>query len=433
MNYRIFPPEGYLEGQMTLPLSKSMSNRALIISALTEGVSSVDDVVVADCDDCHAVVRAIASVAAGERTVDVGAAGTAMRFLTAYFASRPGTKVTVDGSPRMRQRPIGPLVDALRALGAKVDYTGEEGFPPVTIEGRRLDGGEIEVDSSVSSQFVSALLMIAPVMKNGLKVRLSGEPVSLPYILMTLRMMDEAGAVTDFYGGDTIEVEPVPYTRPTLPVEGDWSAAAFAYQIQALAMGEMKVSPLTADSCQGDAFVKSIFANLGVETADDGDGSVMLTPSPECSPRMVVDMAGTPDLVQPLVATCVTLGVPFRLSGAGTLRNKETDRLEALKTEMLKLGAILETPAEGMLEWDGRRRPVEQLPVFDTYDDHRMAMSLAPLAVAIPGIVINDPQVVTKSFPGFWDNLRQMGFVIVDAALSQEEVAAMLGLNDMEQ
>ncbi len=432
MNYRIFPPEGYLEGQMKLPLSKSMSNRALIISALTEGVPLPDRL--ADCDDTTRVVQALKATAlkatALKATVDAGDAGTAMRFLTAYYASQPGADVLLTGSERMRERPVGPLVDALRRLGASIQYVGEEGYPPLKIEGRRLAGGSIEVDATMSSQFISAILMVAPTMTGGLKMKLLGEPASLPYILMTLRMMDAAGAETDFYGGDTIEVAPVAYSRPTLEVEGDWSAAAFAYEIQTLAMGEMAVEELDQDSCQGDAVVADLFASLGVETSWEQPGKALLTPTPECSPRMVADLSGTPDIAQPLVVTCVVLGIPFRFTGLDTLYIKETDRVEALRLEMLKLGASLVSPVKGTLEWTGQRLPVNRLPEFDVYNDHRMAMSLAPVALSLPGIVVNDIEVVSKSFPGYWDSLADMGFLLVDSAMPEEEVKKLLGIEE---
>lgn len=428
MNYRIFPPDGYLEGCMTVPLSKSMSNRALIISALTRGCDT--DGKIAVCDDTSAVLLALKETSPSE--INVGDAGTAMRFLTAYYACQPGSRLILTGSERMCQRPIGPLVEALNRLGASVEYVGEKGYPPLRITGCHIAGGEIEIDSTVSSQFISALLMIAPMMKSGLRIRLLGEPMSMPYIMMTLRMMDAAGAETDFYGGDTIEVEPVPYSRKTLDVEGDWSAAAFACEIQALAMGEMQVHGVVEESCQGDAVAAKYFAMLGVDMSWETDDTATLMPSPECSPRLVADLRGTPDLTQPLVVTCVALGIPFKFSGLETLHVKETDRVEALKKEMLKLGAILHSPDNGVLEWNGSRRPVTSLPVFDTYNDHRMAMSLAPVALTLPGIVINEPNVVTKSFPDYWEQLKGLGFLIVDADMPEDEVKKLLGIEELE-
>ena len=429
MDYRIFPPDGYLEGQMNLPLSKSMSNRALIINALTPGAEPLKQI--SECDDTRVLRQAL--LASNGDTVNVDAAGTAMRFLTAYFASRPGMTVTIDGTERMRERPIGPLVETLRSLGADITYAGNEGYPPLTINGRNLEGGEIEIDATVSSQFVSAILMIAPFMAKGLTIHLLGEPVSMPYIQMTLKMMDAAGAETDFYGGDTIEVAPVPYSRPTLNIEGDWSAAAFAYQIETLAMGEMKINGITDDSCQGDAVAQRLWADLGVETSWEDSDTATLMPSPECSPRVVEDMTGTPDLVQPLVVTCVALGIPFRLSGVETLRDKETDRLAALKAEMIKLGCNIEMPAAGVAEWNGRRMPVTELPVFETHNDHRMAMSLAPVSLTIPGIIIKDIEVTAKSFPDYWQQLEEMGFLLIDASLPIEEVRNILGIEAEEE
>lgn len=414
---------------MSLPLSKSMSNRALIINALTSKSEQLERI--AECDDTTALRQAL-QAKSGD-TINIGAAGTAMRFLTAYFSSQAGMTVTLDGSERMRERPVGQLVDALRSLGAEISYAGNEGFPPLIIKGQTLVGGEIEIDSTVSSQFVSALLMIAPYMTKGLTLHLIGEPASLPYILMTLKMMDAAGAETDFYGGDTVEVSPIPYSLPTLDIEGDWSAAAFAYQIETLSMGEMKVEGIVEDSCQGDAQARRLWADLGVDTSWEDAELPTLTPSPECSPRVIEDMAGTPDLVQPLVVTCVALGIPFRLSGVETLRIKETDRLEALKTEMLKLGCNMNITTPGVAEWDGRRLPISDLPVFETYGDHRMAMSLAPVALTLPGIIVKDIDVVSKSFPGYWKQLEAMGFLLVDAERPIEEVRQLLGIEEGEE
>lgn len=408
MDYRIIPPDGYIEGHFSLPLSKSMSNRAFIISALTADATLPD--ITAECDDTIAMQKALTQ---GGDTVDVGAAGTAMRFLTAYYASQPGVTVTLDGSERMRQRPIGPLVDALRQLGADIEYAGEEGYPPLRIAGTRLSGGEIALDATVSSQYVSALLMIAPTMEHGLRLKLEGEAVSTPYIKMTLQMMEAAGVEAERLPDAIIVESGQSYTSPTLDVEPDWSAAAFAYEIQAIGAGETDIDGLQPESCQGDSRVSRIFEQLGVSTEWDDD-SVHLTASPESSPRLTLDMSDTPDLVPAVVVTCCMLGIPFHLTGLETLRIKECDRVDALMREMLKCGLILSAEAPGVLTWEGQRRPMEELPVFDTYDDHRMAMALAPVAIFLPGIVIRDAGVVAKSFPDYWRQLESMGFRLLD-------------------
>lgn len=409
MNYRIIPPDGFLEARLALPLSKSMSNRAVIINALTPGAAPIAPL--AECDDTRFIAEAVGRTS-GE--VNVGAAGAAMRFLTAYFAVREGAEVTLDGTERLRHRPVGPLVEALRSLGAQIEYLGEEGFPPLKISGRRLAGGEIEISPSISSQFISALLMVAPVMTAGLRVRLSGEPVSRPYIVMTLKMMAAAGVESEFYGYD-IEVRPQTYSPLGMQVEGDWSAAAPWYQIDVMSSGSVVIENLTERSVQGDRVLADIFVRLGVNTDfNSEEGGTELIPSPDQDARLDLDFSPMPDLVPSVTVACVMLGIPFRFTGLSTLRIKECDRVQALADEMAKLGVIIEIEAADIMRWDGARRPVTELPRFATYDDHRMAMALAPVAIFIPGIVVEDVEVVSKSYPGFWDDLRSAGFVLLD-------------------
>lgn len=411
MNYRIFPPDELIEAAITLPLSKSMSNRALIISALTPGSKLPEEVAV--CDDTAALTAALCS---SEPTVDIGAAGTAMRFLTAYFAALPGRKVTLGGNERMSHRPIGPLVDALRSCGASISYLGEEGFPPLEIEGKRLTGGAITMRADVSSQFVSALLMVAPAMTGGLTVTLEGEASSLPYIDLTLGMMTGAGAEAE-REREVITVRPGSYRPVDWEIEADWSAATFWYEIEAITSGFVSLRGLREDSLQPDRRVADIFSSLGVDTCFEGEepGVTDLLASPDLSPRLNVDLTDTPDAAQAIAVTCSMIGIPFRLSGLSSLKIKETDRLMALIAELEKVGVVLERIGDHTLVWDGRRRPILELPAFDTYDDHRMAMALAPVAVYLPGIVVRDIEVVSKSYPGYWDSLREAGFRLDDA------------------
>lgn len=416
MDLRITPPEGLLETRVTVPLSKSIANRALIINALTPGAPPLEKMAL--CDDTDAVEAALDAPEATE--VNVGAAGTAMRFLTAYYAAREGfPPVTLDGSERMRQRPIGPLVDALRSLGASIEYLGEEGYPPLKITGQRLRGGHIDIDASQSSQYISALMMIGPLMDHGLTLHLLGNPSSLPYIKMTLGMMEERGAVASL-SGSVITVEPHPYD-PALPLrtEADWSAAAFWYEIVAVSAGWVTLAGgLTLPSLQGDAAALDLFGRLGVtsSTEDVEDGDIDLSGNPDADARLDADLRHTPDLTQPLVVACALLGIPFTLTGLDSLRIKETDRAEALRAELMKLGVdmvISQDILHGLtLSWDGERLPIFEEPAFDTYSDHRMAMAFAPVSIFIPGIVIRDAEVVTKSYPGFWDHLAEAGFTI---------------------
>lgn len=399
---------------MRLPLSKSMSNRALIISAFAGNVTI--STALADCTDTNVLEAALA---ADSDSVNVGGAGTAMRFLTAYYASHPGRTVTLDGDARMRQRPIGVLVDALRSCGAIIDYVGADGFPPLKITGSRLRGGDLVIDAGISSQYISALLMAAPLMEHGLVLTLDGEVSSLPYIDLTIDMMRRAGADVE-RERETVTVGAGGYNGGELTVEADWSAASYWYEIEALTSGFLTLYGLDKASKQGDRCVADIYANLGVTTDFDGeDGGVELMGSPDLSPRLVLDMGHCPDLAQTVAVTCAMTGIPFRLTGLASLRIKETDRISALSTELGKVGVVTEV-SDSTIEWDGRRMPIVRMPEFDTYGDHRMALALAPVAVYIPGVVVRNAEVVDKSYPGYWDDLRAAGFTVEDAVHDEE-------------
>lgn len=407
MDYQIFPPEEIVDAVIKLPLSKSISNRVLLINALTGNKGHIESV--AQCDDTEAMTSGLTSTGT---SVNVGAAGTAMRFLTAYFAGQEGRKVTIDGSERMRQRPIRALVDALVACGANISYGGAEGFPPLVIDGCNLKGGDVTVDASVSSQYVSALLMMAPTMEQGLRLTLSGNAVSRPYIAMTVALMRQWGAVIDI-DGDVITVAHGAYRPVEYKVEADWSAASYWYEIAAFSFGDIKLEGLASTSTQGDSALMKIYRNFGIESTWDNEGNLMLEASPDITPRLTIDMSGQPDLAQTVAVTCCVLNLPFMMSGLSTLRDKETDRIEALVTELAKLSFILETPESGTLMWEGKRMPLPHGPIaIDTYKDHRMAMAFAPVSLFLPGIIIKDVDVVNKSYPEFWDHLRQVGFTL---------------------
>lgn len=412
MNYRIYPPEELLQTTIDLPLSKSVSNRALIIGALSQ--ESTIPQPLAKCSDTTVMLSALQST---DELINVADAGTAMRFLTAYFACQDGRTVTIDGTERMRLRPIGPLVDALRNCGAEIEYLAEEGFPPLKISGKKLNGGDISIDATISSQFISALLMIAPKMANGLRLTLIGEVASLPYIDLTLSMMQTAGAIAE-RTVDVVEVSSGSYTRADkLKAEKDWSAAAFWYEIEALTCGFTTLTGLDINSRQPDHRAIEIFSQLGVNTeeGEDSPEDIDLSGSPDVSPRLIADMSSTPDLVPAVTVTCAMNSVPFQLSGLESLKIKECDRFDALATEMLKVGVVIENTGNHTMSWDGQRRPIMELPVFDTYGDHRMAMALAPVSTYIPGIVIRNIEVVKKSYPTFWTDLQQAGFTLIDA------------------
>ena len=414
MQYNIISPTR-LNANIQLPASKSVSNRALIIYALSGGYKLPQNL--SDCDDTEVIINAIRYM---PEVIDIKAAGTAMRFMTAYLSVMRGTHV-ITGTDRMKHRPIRVLVDALRKLGADIKYVGEEGFPPLRITGRKLTGGLLEIPGNVSSQFISALLMIGPVLEEGLELRLTGNIISRPYIDLTLWMMREFGADADWSAGDTISVKPQPYKNRDYVIENDWSGASYWYEMVALSSDRdamVQLSGLMDGSKQGDSVVKYIFSLLGVKTSfESRDGErlqvVTLKRSGRCVPRLEYDFVNSPDLAQTVVVACCAKGVPFHFRGLSTLKIKETDRIEALKKELLKLGYVLKDINGSELVWDGTRCEPQKHAVIDTYEDHRMALSFAPLGLLKP-IVINNPQVVTKSYPRFWDDLKMAGFEITE-------------------
>lgn len=419
-----------VEASIAMPPSKSESARALIINALTPEGGQIDNL--ADCDDTKALQGALGC---REGRVDIGAAGTAMRFLTAFYASQPGVDVVLDGSERMRERPIGILVDALRQCGADISYEGEEGFPPLHIRGKALRGCTLTMDATVSSQYVSAMMMIAPAMEGSLRIELDGHPASAPYITLTAAMMRRAGVDVELLPY-AVTVEEGCYAPCGFRIGGDWSAASYWFEIEALTCGCISLQGLDEKSMQGDSSVVELFRSFGIEARDSEDepSTLDLLPGPDNMPRLIHDFSATPDLVQTAAVTAAMLGIPFRFSGVGSLRIKETDRLGALRAELLKVGVRLADDDPDVLEWDGRRLPLTELPVFDTYSDHRMAMALAPVAVFIPGIVVRDVEVVDKSYPRFFDDLRGAGFLTVDPSVPAEEVQRMLDeMNEEEE
>ncbi len=390
--------------KICLPASKSISNRALVISAMTSPRVLPSNL--SACDDTQAVIRALEA----QKTVDIGAAGTAMRFLTAYFSQTSGSR-TITGSERMKRRPIGILVDALRQLGADVAYAGAEGFPPLRIAGSRLRGGALTMRGDVSSQFISAVLMIGPQLEGGLRLSLAGNIASRPYIDMTLALMRTYGAQAQWTSESTIDVAPQPYRPTEFTVESDWSAASYWYEIVALSADDICVElpRLWAESLQGDSRVAEFFEPLGVKTSYTAEG-VTLSKSERTCARLDLDLSNQPDLAQTMLATCCALGVPFRLSGLESLRIKETDRISAMQTELAKLGYDVGAEGDHAMHWSGQRVEPSTAPIL-TYDDHRMALSLAPLAAPLGrSISIDAPQVVTKSYPTFWDDLALAGY-----------------------
>ena len=406
MQYLLNAPAS-LYATVQLPASKSISNRALILHALSGGSTRPENL--SDCDDTQVMIRALDHM---PDVIDIHAAGTAMRFLTAYLCVTPGTH-TITGTERMQQRPIRILVDALRTLGARIDYAGNEGFPPLCINGTQLTGSEIELAGNVSSQYISALLMIGAVLPVGLKLRLTGNIISRPYINLTLQLMHDFGAQAGWTSESSIDVTPGGYRDTPFRVESDWSAASYWYQMTALATGspEVELLGLFANSAQGDSRGAELFARLGVQTEYTPQG-VKLRKQGHPVVGLDEDLVDIPDLAQTFVVTCCLLDVPFRFTGLQSLKIKETDRICALITELRKLGYVIHAEQDSILWWDGERCPADEQPGIDTYEDHRMAMAFAPACLVRPDIRINEPQVVSKSYPRYWDDLQAAGFGI---------------------
>jgi 3-phosphoshikimate 1-carboxyvinyltransferase len=406
MNYVIHAPAASWKTSVQLPASKSICNRALILNALSYSPYEIQNL--SDCDDTDVMVKALNS---NDSHFDVKAAGTAMRFLTAFLSKVVG-EWTITGTERMKNRPIRILVDALNAVGAKIEYLEKEGFPPLRIMGSALQGGEISLDGGVSSQYISALLMIAPLMEKGLTLHLQGKVISKPYIHLTLQLMKQYGVESEWVGS-TIKVAPQSYRPLPYTVESDWSAASYWYEMMALSQqAEIELKGLFKESLQGDAAGAKLFAQLGVAT-DYKAGGVVLRKNGNVCQKLIYDFVNEPDLAQTFVTTCAFMNIPFRFTGLQSLKIKETDRIEALKCELRKLGYVLTDTNGSILEWNGERCEPEAHPVITTYEDHRMAMAFAPASlVRKEGIEIAHPEVVSKSYPQFWENLESAGFVV---------------------
>lgn len=404
----VFAPN-ILRTNIQLPSSKSISNRALIIRALSGSSMPIDNI--SDCDDSRVVEDALMHM---PHVIDIKAAGTAMRFMTSLLCTVGGEHI-ITGTERMRNRPIAVLVDALRSLGADISYAEKEGFPPLRIRGGELAGGCLALPGNVSSQYISSLLMIAPTLKHGLVLELTGEIISRPYIDMTLAIMRQFGARARWNGDKQIRVEAVPYSPIHYYIESDWSAASYWYEIVALAPNEdvcITLPGLFRESLQGDSAIARMFCDLGVETIYE-DNRVRLCKTGHKVKEFIQDMVNQPDLAQTMAVTCCMLGIPFKLYGLQTLRIKETDRIAALQKELGKLGYTIYAEGDDILSWNGEKaEEAKDLDAtgIDTYEDHRMAMAFAPIALKRSNIIINNPEVVSKSYPNFWQDLEKCGF-----------------------
>ena len=402
-------PSNIPDTPISLPASKSICNRVLTIVALSDGVSDVYNV--SDCDDTNAIINAITMHQKGEKYINIGAAGTAMRFMTAMLALRTKATVTIDGSARMRKRPIKELVDVLCQLGAKIEYAGEsDSCPPLLIHQAPMRGGTVSINGSISSQYISALMMIAPGLSNGLTINITGRLVSRPYVEMTAAIMRDFGAQV-LYTDNQITIKQGDYQSRTYSVENDWSAASYWYEIRSLIPDvNLRLASLHKNSTQGDSKVAEIFNLFGVETEYTSDG-VLLTYNPKSvAERIDIDLQNQPDLAQTIVVTACLKGIPFRISGLSTLRIKETDRISALISQLAKLGYTVRETEDATLESDSVRRSCDKAPAIETFDDHRMAMAFAPASIVVPGITIEDAEVVSKSYPKYWEHLKLIGF-----------------------
>lgn len=409
MKLSISKADKSLKGVIHLPSSKSISNRVLIINALSYSPYTIGNL--SDSDDTK-VMDAVLN--ADHNHFDIGHAGTAMRFLTAFLSKVMG-EWNLTGSERMRQRPIGILVDALRKLGASIEYVENEGFPPLRIVGVALKGGTIELDGSVSSQYISALLMIAPTVQNGLTLRLLNSVASRPYIELTLKLMELFG-IHYSWKGNEIRINEQSYHPVQFTVEADWSGASYWYAMAAMAEDcDLLLEGLQLQSLQGDASQSEWFDKyFGVRSKQETNG-VGLTKIDVLKMNLLeLDFSGNPDIAQTFAVLCVCKQLPFHFKGLHTLKIKETDRIAALQTELAKFGAILSEPALGELAWDGSidQSLIENSPLIHTFHDHRMALAFAPAALFLSEIIIEDPMVVTKSYPTFYDDLKRTGFKI---------------------
>ncbi|MFM7023109.1 MAG: 3-phosphoshikimate 1-carboxyvinyltransferase [Flavobacteriales bacterium] len=392
-----------LKGEIVLTASKSESNRLLLIRALCDSSFTIHNLAAAK--DTQTMIEHLQSK--GD-TWDVGPAGTTMRFLTAYAALQQGNKI-LTGSERMRNRPIKILVDALRTLGADIQYMEKEGCPPLNIQGGKLKGGEISIDGSVSSQYLSALLMIAPKLKGGLEMQLTGKVASVPYLKMTLRLMEYFGAKWS-WEGSVIKVEEGSYTPQEFTVEADWSGASYWYQMAAFASElDLTIKGLKKESLQGDSAIVKMYERLGVHSEFLKDG-VRLTKNNKSLPtEFNDDFTDCPDVAQTLAVTLAGLGIGGRLVGLESLRIKETDRIAAVQNELAKFGIKVDVEGDyAMVVHAGKLQ--EPSAAVHTYEDHRMAMAFAPLAMLTDSISIEEPEVVEKSYPAYWSDLKSVGF-----------------------
>lgn len=407
MNYLVTAEKSYFNNTINITGSKSETNRLLLLQALYPQLKIEN---ISNSDDAAVMQKALSTFTP---VTDIHHAGTAMRFLTAFFATQEGNTTTLTGSQRMQERPIQLLVDALRQLGADITYTKNEGYPPLLITGKNLEKNQVTLAANISSQYVSALLLTGASLPNGIVINLEGKITSIPYIEMTLALLTEVGIHTTFDSKQQIITVTPPaqsMTSKTLVVESDWSSASYYYSIVALSQPgtQITLNSYKENSLQGDSALATLYKTMGVDTVFKGN-SIVLTKNNHDLGEVKFDLTKTPDIAQTIAVTCFGLGIACELSGLHTLKIKETDRLLALEIELSKLGATINvTDKELFLKPSAT---IKQNVSIDTYNDHRMAMAFAPLALKT-SIIINDAMVVTKSYPDFWNDLEQLSFQI---------------------
>ncbi len=424
MNLSLLLSEVHASAMVSIAGSKSETNRLLLLQALFPNITLENT---SNSDDSKVMVKALATINHQPSTnnyfIDIHHAGTAMRFLTAYFAIQEGQEVVLTGFERMKERPIQILVEALQQLGADITYEEAIGFPPLRIKGKKLLNSKVSLSANVSSQYISALLLIAPKLENGLQLTLESELTSVPYIQMTLDLLNQIGVKTKF-DRNIIQVFPSTDNRQlttdnsqptTITVESDWSSASYFYSIIALSKvgTQITLSSFKQNSLQGDSALAAIYGSFGVETTFNNN-SITLTkidrqPTTDNRQPITFQLNNTPDLAQTIIVTCFGLGLGCHLSGLHTLKIKETDRLKALENELTKLGATIST-TEAAITLEPTMSIHSNIKI-ETYNDHRMAMAFAPLALRVPITIIN-AAVVSKSYPNFWIDLKSIGFQI---------------------
>ena len=406
MIYNLYKHNSTIKGVIEIAGSKSESNRLLMLRKYSSDFKITN---LSKSDDTKTLIDALINP---NKIIDVNHAGTAMRFLASYYASKPNSEVTLTGSDRMKDRPIGILVNALRDLGANIEYEEKEGYPPIKIIGKNLISNEVSIPANISSQYISSLMMLGVKINNGIKLTLEGNITSKPYILMTKKLIEKIGCNVIINNNQIEVLGKNKSLSKIVEVESDWSSASYFYSIVALSKdAEITLKTFKRNSIQGDSIISKIYQKLGVETIYKEDYIIISKNKIFNLPdRLQLDLSDSPDLAQTIAVTCLGLGIECELSGLHTLKIKETDRIEALKKEFIKLGVDNIQTSDNKIYFKGKRKLNNNIKI-STYQDHRMALSFAALAVIID-ISIESPNIVSKSFPEYWENLKSIGFKI---------------------